>query len=164
MKGPGTKHWLRVIFVAAAWLLALGCSGFSDREGELVRHWITCLKSQSSGSWGATDKYNRFSVVHDSRYQVSFASQRVVSSIGPLEFSKCVVYDRKNWTCQDFDGSTLIVEGGSRGTNCSKATRACYLDVGLLQRAIILSRGVKAADHLCDTYSAAFETILMRRQ
>jgi hypothetical protein len=160
MRVTNMAHWLKILLLGFVSLAVAGCDAtFSDREGELVTHWIACQKSRGSEKWVALDKYNRFSVVHTSRYQVSFASQRVVSSTG-LEFKKCTVYNRKNWTCDDFDGSRLMIEDGSKPMKCSKASGVCYTEVGRIFRAILLVRGVEAADSLCDSQSVAFKVHL----
>lgn len=172
--------WLRVLLFTFASLVISGC--FNDREGEFVTHWITCRESlPASGGTGLPPGFrpglppgfrpvpkwvadrsfsNRFDIVLDSRYQVSFASQRVVSSTGPSEFKKCTVYDRKNWTCEDFDGSLLAVKDGSRPLSCSKASGLCFLEVTLISRAIILFRGVDEAERLCNLHSQAFESFI----
>jgi|SRR3989344_676692 len=102
--------------------------------------------------------FDRFDIVHESRYQVSFASQRVVSSTG-MELKNCTVYDRNNWSCKNTDGSLLIVKDGKTPvTTCSKATGTCYLEANLFNRTVILVRGVKEADRLCGQWSEGFET------
>ena len=150
---------LRRLLVPSACLLIYGCFNFGDREGELVRHWITCRKSEA-GKWVSADRpfSNRFNIVHESRYQVSFASQRVISSTG-LELKKCTVYDRKNWTCNDTDGRLFIVEGGKRPLSCSKGSGLCFLEVNLISRATIVFRGLDEAERFCNLYSEAFETL-----
>lgn len=162
MYEPGTvaiRHMtvlLRRLVLASACLLMSAC--FSDREGELVTHWIACQKSEA-GKWVSADRSfsNRFNIVHESRYQVSFASQRVISSTG-LEFKKCAVYDRRNWTCNDSDSSLFVVKDGGRPLSCSKPSGLCFLEVRLISRAVIIFRGVDEAERLCNIYSEAFET------
>ncbi len=83
--------------------------------------------------------------------------QRVISSTG-LELKKCTVYDRRNWTCNDSDGSLFTVKDGGRPLiSCSKASGFCFLEVSLISRAIIVFRGVDEAERRCNIYSQAFE-------
>ncbi len=148
---------LQCLLLLSVCLVISGCS--NEREGELVGRWIACEKSET-GKWVSSDKvlFDRFDIVHESRYQVSFSSQRVVSSTG-IELRNCTVYDRNNWTCKDTDGSLLVVKDGKLpSTSCSKATGNCYLQANLFNRGIILVRGVKEADRLCGQWSEGFET------
>jgi len=151
---------LRRLLVPSACLLIYGCFNFGDREGELVRHWITCQKSES-GKWVSADRSfsNRFDIVHESRYQVSFASQRVISSVG-VELRKCTVYNRRNWRCDDGVDNLYVVENGRTTLPiCSKVSGTCSLQVSPISRAIIVLRGVNEAERLCNIYSGAFETV-----
>ena len=144
------------LLLTAAFLMIAGCS--SDREGELVRHYISCEKSQA-GKWVSPDRriFNRLTIVHKSRYQVSFANQRVVAS-GALKLKKCTVYDVRNWRCNDTDGSPFdVVNGGKTFYSCGRASRFCGLDVNFIKRAIIFIRGVDEAERLCNISSETFD-------
>lgn len=148
-------HMLILLF----WCLVLtGC--FNNLEGEFVHHWIGCSKSEA-GKWVTADRFlfNRFNIVYKSRYRVSFANQRVVSSIG-LELKDCTVYDRNNWNCKDRDGSLFAVEDGQGPyIGCSKIREFCFNYVNRINRVVILFRGVKEADRLCGISSESFEMI-----
>lgn len=133
-------------------LVAAGCS--NDREGELVDHWIACQKSET-GKWVSVDSAStRFGIVRESRYQVSFANQRVVSSIG-YALLNCTVYDRNNWTCDDINGLRKVVRGGEGPIDCGG--ELCFHHVNLFNRSVILLRGVKEAERLCGLFSEQFE-------
>jgi len=150
MNFPSPRAFLLLLGFAVA-----GCD--IDREGELVTHWIACQRSQN-GDWTSADKdlFSRFGLVHESRYQVSFAGQRVVSAIG-YDLKKCTVYDRRNWTCIANDGSSVVVKDGESRISCGRSTGLCFLDVGIISRTVIVLRGVEEADRLCKGYSDSFD-------
>lgn len=137
-------------------------SGCLDREGELVTHWIVCSKNES-GKWVSPSHRvsSRFEIVTESRYQVSFLTQRVVSSTG-IELKKCTVYDIKNWTCEDIDGSLFIVTNGEKALSCGGG--ACYLSVGLIPRVKTILGGTKEIERICNDYSFVFEAHQKRKQ
>lgn len=150
----------RLAVLASAFFLMAGCS---DREGELVTHFITCRTSEG-GTWVSADNPAVGPMVIESKYQVSFASQRVVSATG-RELQKCTVYDRRNWNCHDAGNLSITGPGsfaakdGHLLTNCSKVTGYCYLDVGLVSRAMIALRGHDEVSRLCGVNSRAFKLI-----
>ncbi len=134
-----------------------GCIEYG-REGKFVSHGIDCKKA-TDGDWTLARKgvYNRFNVVHETRYQVSFAAQRVVSDTGSA-FKNCRVYDRGNWQCDDVDGSSIVASGGKmQGTSCSKIFNSCSLEVNRLDRIMILVGDIEAAERLCKNHSKEFD-------
>jgi hypothetical protein len=156
IKPRSTKAHLQIPLLLLWGLVLFGCT--NEREGEFVTHWLACQKSEV-GKWVSADRslFNRFDIIHESRYQVSFASQRVVSSTG-FELKNCTVYDRNNWDCKDIDGSLFVVKDGQGPLlNCGKATGLCFLRANFLNRASILLRGGEEADRLCSVFSEGFE-------
>ncbi len=122
------------------------------REGKFVSHWIACEKG-ADGSWTLAKKdYNRLNVVYESRFQVSFAAQRVVA--GTITALKnCTVYNRENWRCEDpVDGTKFFVSEGERlGTSC--ISDSCSLEVDSIDRIMILIGGTRVAERMCKNKS-----------
>lgn len=137
-------------------LLCVSLSGCTEYglEGKFVRHWIGCKKG-ADGSWTLAEKdsYDRFNVVHEARYQVSFAGQRVVANTATA-FKNCTVYNRGNWQCEDpADGTRYVVSGGEiLGTFCI-GIFGCSLEVDSIDRITILIGGTKVAERLCKNSS-----------
>ena len=141
-------------------LLCVSISGCTEygREGKFVSHWIAC-KKVTDGNWTLANKYyNRFNVVHESRYQVSFATQRVVAGT-IFALKNCTVYNRENWRCEDpVDGTKFLVsEGEMIGTNCTYDS--CSLEVDSLDRITILIGGIEVAERLCKRSSKFLDTM-----
>ena len=138
-------------------LLCVSLSGCTEYglEGKFVRHWILCEKG-ADGSWALEEKdyYDRFNVVYESRYQVSFAGQRVVADTATA-FKNCTVYNRGNWQCEDpADGTRYVVSGGEiLGTFCIGMLDPCSLEVDSIDRIMILIGGTRVAERMCKNKS-----------
>ena len=165
-----TKSLIRSLFprllFLSFFLLMPGCDS-NDREGEIVTHYVSCQK-MNFGEWASTDRssLDRFNIVRNTRYQVSFSSERVVSEfrnltnlLPPLlklaELTNCKVYDRKNWTCDSHYGGLVIVKNGNR-FSCSP-DGDCSIGVDLITRARILVFGVDEVERRCQESSVEFE-------
>ena len=135
--------------------LVSGCT--DDRNGKFVTHWIACEKS-GNGDWLVADRefYNRFNVIGKSEYQVSFDTQRVVTSrLSALK--DCIVFDRKNWFC---DGHTRLsnqVHDGNKMNYCDSSPGYCFLHLGIFYRLYIYFGGVGQADRSCRVMSDTFD-------
>jgi hypothetical protein len=151
-------------------LTAGGCT-----HNELTTWSVACHKRED-GRWGSLLKdpqlYSRFELVSRSRYRVSFDTQRVISEDQPgyrdpyghgVTFTDCIVFDARNWSCRDHDGTILKVQGGWYAPNphCTPGG-LCLVQVGVVGHALILLRGHAWVDALCNQYSRVFELLVER--
>src|SRR5690349_6641520 len=95
MKDDGRWVLFLVILFVCAYV-------WNDRktEGVYENNYISCVKPAGSDKWrnkwlGTSERWD---AINEQEYQVSFAHQRVVTTL-PYAFEDCTVYDRNNWAC-----------------------------------------------------------------